>query len=58
MLPKSEINFCYDQSKEDEMSGACGVHGGGEGCIQHFGWEALKGGYHKEDLGIDGRTTL
>jgi hypothetical protein len=26
-----------DQSKEDEMGGACGVHGGGEGCIQHFG---------------------
>jgi hypothetical protein len=28
------------QSKEDEMGGACGTHGGGEGCIQHFGWEA------------------
>jgi hypothetical protein len=26
-----------DQSKEDEMGGACG---GGEGYIQHFGWEA------------------
>jgi hypothetical protein len=26
--------------KEDEMGGACGVHGGGEGCIQHLGWEA------------------
>jgi hypothetical protein len=25
---------------EDEMGGACGAHGGGEGCIQHFGWEA------------------
>jgi hypothetical protein len=22
------------------MGGACGAHGGGEGCIQHFGWEA------------------
>jgi hypothetical protein len=22
------------------MGGACGTHGGGEGCIQHFGWEA------------------
>jgi hypothetical protein len=33
--------YCYgDQSKEDEMGGACGAHGGGEGCIQHFGWEA------------------
>jgi hypothetical protein len=21
------------------MGGACGAHGGGEGCIQHFGWE-------------------
>jgi hypothetical protein len=20
------------------MGGACGVHGGDEGCIQHFGW--------------------
>jgi hypothetical protein len=29
-----------DQSKEDEMGGACGAHGGGKGCIQHFGWEA------------------
>jgi hypothetical protein len=29
-----------DQGKEDEMGGACGAHGGGEGCIQHFGWEA------------------
>jgi hypothetical protein len=29
-----------DQSKEDEMGWACGAHGGGEGCIQHFGWEA------------------
>jgi hypothetical protein len=33
--------YCYgDQSKEDEMGGACGAHGGGEGCIQHYGWEA------------------
>jgi hypothetical protein len=23
-----------------KMGGACGAHGGGEGCIQHFGWEA------------------
>jgi hypothetical protein len=23
-----------------EMGGTCGAHGGGEGCIQHFGWEA------------------
>jgi hypothetical protein len=25
---------------KDEMGGACGAHGGGVGCIQHFGWEA------------------
>jgi hypothetical protein len=31
-----------DQSKEDEMDGVCGAHGGGEGCIQHFGWEACR----------------
>jgi hypothetical protein len=29
-----------DQSKEYEMGGACDMHGGGEGCKQHFGWEA------------------
>jgi hypothetical protein len=22
------------------MGGACGAHGGGEGCIQHFGWKS------------------
>jgi hypothetical protein len=22
--------------------GVCGAHGGGEGCIQHFGWEAWR----------------
>jgi hypothetical protein len=27
-------------AKENEMGGACGEHGGGEGCIQHCGWEA------------------
>jgi hypothetical protein len=38
--------FAYFRSErcfvfvEDEMGGACGAHGGGEGCIQHFGWEA------------------
>jgi hypothetical protein len=29
-----------NQGKEDEMGGACGAHGGGEGCIKHFAWEA------------------
>jgi hypothetical protein len=28
------------KAKKDEIGGACGAHGGGEGCIQHFGWEA------------------
>jgi hypothetical protein len=32
--------FLSDQGKEDEMGGACGSHGGGDGYIQHFGWEA------------------
>jgi hypothetical protein len=41
-----------------EMGWACGVHGGGERCIKHFGWGGLKGGDHYEDLGIDGRITL
>jgi hypothetical protein len=26
------------KSKEDEMGRACGTHGGGERCLQHFGW--------------------
>jgi hypothetical protein len=38
LLPLYNNGF-GDQSKEDEMGGACGAHGGGEGCIQHFGWE-------------------
>jgi hypothetical protein len=24
------------------MGGACGAHGGGERCIQHFGWESWR----------------
>jgi hypothetical protein len=24
------------------LGGACSVHGRGEGCIQHFGWEAWR----------------
>jgi hypothetical protein len=44
-LHNEELHGLYsspDQSKEDEMGGACGAHGGGEGCIQHFGWEASR----------------
>jgi hypothetical protein len=29
-----------DRIKEDEMSGACSVHRGGEKYVQHFGWKA------------------
>jgi hypothetical protein len=29
------------------MGGACGTYGGGEGCIQHFSWEA----WREETLG-------
>jgi hypothetical protein len=28
------------KARRMEMGGACGAHGEGEGCIQHFGWEA------------------
>jgi hypothetical protein len=24
------------------MGGTCGTHGGGERCLQDFGWEALR----------------
>jgi hypothetical protein len=24
--------------KEDEVGGTCGTHGGGERCLQDFGW--------------------
>jgi hypothetical protein len=27
--------------KKDEVGGTCGTHGGGERCLQGFGWEAL-----------------
>jgi hypothetical protein len=26
--------------KEDEVGRTCGTHGGGERCLQGFGWEA------------------
>jgi hypothetical protein len=36
-----EIMFCIAPfESKDEMGGACGALRGGEGCIQHFGWEA------------------
>jgi hypothetical protein len=28
--------------KDAEVGGTCGTHGGGERCLQGFGWEARK----------------
>jgi hypothetical protein len=41
-MPGKFLTFSSDMIfiNEDEMGGACGAHGGGEGCVQHFGWEA------------------
>jgi hypothetical protein len=38
------MNFtaCILQIKEDEVGGTCGTHGGGERCLQGFGWEDLR----------------
>jgi hypothetical protein len=30
------------KSMEDEVGGTCGTRGGGERCLQGFGWEARK----------------
>jgi hypothetical protein len=30
--------------KEDEVGGTCGTHGGGERCLQDFGWEGGRKG--------------
>jgi membrane glycosyltransferase len=40
ILFSSEIIIMLLILKRDEMGRACGANGGGEGCIQHFGWEA------------------
>jgi len=40
------------------VGGTCGVHVGGERCLQGFGWEAHRVRHHWEDLGIGGRITL
>jgi hypothetical protein len=28
-----------NQTKEDEVDGACGMHGIDEKCVQNFGWK-------------------
>jgi hypothetical protein len=36
----TNTNTCiYIHMHMNIMGGACGAHGGGEGCIQHFSWE-------------------
>ena len=41
---RDEINdlYCNDTEKDDEMDGACHIHGGEAKCIQCFGWETRK----------------
>jgi hypothetical protein len=45
-LPNEELHGLYCSPsivrviKKEETGGACGTHVRGEGCIQHFGWEA------------------
>jgi hypothetical protein len=31
-----------DEIKDDEVGGTCDTHGGGERCLQGFGWEARR----------------
>jgi hypothetical protein len=40
LLNKFLLKLVFNETEEDEMGGACGAHGGGEGCDKHFGWEA------------------
>jgi hypothetical protein len=39
------------------VGGTCGTHGGGERCLQGFGWEAQRED-NWEDLGVSGRIIL
>jgi hypothetical protein len=36
----------------------CDTHGGGERCLQGFGWEPPKVRDHWEDLGVGEKITL
>ena len=40
------------------MSGACGMYGGEEKCIQSFGRGNLRERDHLENPGVDGRIIL
>jgi hypothetical protein len=45
--------------KEDEMDGACSMHGRGDECIQNHVWlEYLKGRDHLEGIGIGAKVVL
>jgi hypothetical protein len=44
-----------DRFKEDDMKGACGMHGQEEKCIQGSDGENLKERDHLEYVGLDGR---
>jgi hypothetical protein len=44
-LYNDELHNLYSSPnivKEDEVGGSCGTHGGGERCLQGFGWEARR----------------
>jgi hypothetical protein len=49
-LPNDELHSLYSSPnivrvikiKEDEVGGTCGTHGGGDRCLQGFGWEARR----------------
>jgi hypothetical protein len=39
-LHNDELQRMYSSPiREDEVGGTCGTHGGGERCLQGFGWE-------------------
>jgi hypothetical protein len=38
---RMKLNICRN-IKEEEVGGTCGTHGGGERCLQDFGWEARR----------------
>jgi hypothetical protein len=40
------------------MGGACSTHEKDEKCIQNICLENLKGRYHMEDLGVNGKIIL
>jgi hypothetical protein len=39
---EAPISLSRLESKEVEVGGTCGTRGGGERCLQVFGWEARR----------------